>query len=446
MRFPAPASAPGGPRFVAAVLGLLVLGGCTTTAPPAPRPAAVDAAFAFRDPRDGAPPPALSSREARALDAALAALVRGDVDGAEKALVLKRKKGEAEPAALSLARTYLPLARGEREGLREGLASLTASHPTWVAAVEAEADLAAAEGRARDALERYRALSRLVPSDRRAAARVELFRAEVAAEKRSEAEAALAAGDLDAARRAAHALLQLEPSSVNALLLLSRAASAGGKAEDAWTWAKEARRRAPADRSVAAFAAEAAAAAGRWADAATLFEGLATSDPAFVTKAEEARLDFRIQNLPEAARIAAGSGRLTRSQLATLLWWAVPEFRDALVPPGAGIAVDVVDRPDRAALVRAIGLGVLTVSPETHRVGADASVARDDLAAALRKIALLTGRGRTPKGCLAPEVPTAALLSECGILTGTPSRNVTGREALRALEKAARLGREGGTR
>ena len=48
------------------------------------------------------------------------------------------------------------------------------------------------------------------------------------------------------------------PTSSAGYVLLSRAAAAGGKNEDAWTWAKEARKRAPADRVIAAFAADAA--------------------------------------------------------------------------------------------------------------------------------------------------------------------------------------------
>jgi tetratricopeptide (TPR) repeat protein len=302
------------------------------------------------------------------------------------------------------------------------------------------------EGHVADALERYRALARLAPKDLRARERVETLRGRVAAERRLEAETALHSGDLDTARRAAHSLLQLEPASPAGLVLLARAAAAGGRNDDAWTWAKEARKRAPSDPDVAAFAAEAAAKAGRWADAASLYEGLASTDPAFVPKAEEARVEFKVQNLPEAAHLAAESARLTRAQLASLLWWTVPEFRDAPVPAGAEIAVDVVDRSDRGPLAKAIGLGFFAVSPETHRVGADWTVSRGEMAAALRRVAVLAGRGRPPTGCLASESPAPALLSSCGILNDTPSRNVTGREALRALEKAARLGREGGTR
>lgn len=448
---PSAASSAGGGRAplrgAAALVLLAVAIGCATAPSAVPsRPPAPDAPIAFRDPREGAPAGELSARDAKAVAAVVEAVRRGDAAAAGKALA-ERKRGKGPvPPPVRLAEAYVALAKGETEAARGGLAELTKGWPAWSAAVEAEADLAASEGRTADALERYRTLARLLPSDRRAKARVEALRADLASAKKAEAEEALRKGDVDAARRAAHALLQLEPESVAGLVLLSRAASAGGKSEDAWTWANEARRRAPADRGVTAFAGDAAARAGRWADAASLYEELADADRSFVPKAEDARLEFRVQNLPEAARHAAESTRVTRAQLASLLWWAVPEFREALVPPGVEIAVDVVDRPDRAALVRAIGLGFLAVSPETHRVGADAALSRSELAPVLRRVAILAGRGRAPQGCLAPDTVSAAALAECGILPDTPSRQVTGREALRALEKAARLGREGGTR
>ncbi len=419
---------------------LAVAGGCAPAPPPVTAVSA-DAPFAFRDPREGAPPPAPTTRESKALDAAVAALRRGDAATASRALAVR--KGGASPA-LRLARAYVDLAEGRRDEARSFFAEARTAHPGWIAALEADADLSAEEGEASEALEAYRALSRLVPSDARTRVRVETFRASVAASKRVSAEQALAAGDLDAARRHANSLLQLEPESVAALVLLSRTASAGGRHEDAWTWAREARRRAPSDVAVAAFAGDAAAKAGRWADAATLYEEASSSDPASTVKAEEARFEFKVQNLPESARAAAESARLTRAQLASLLWWTVPEFREALVPPGTEIAVDVVGRSDQGPLVKAIGLGILDVSAETHRVGTERAVSRTELAGALRRVALLAGRGRPPKGCLS--AADAASLVDCGILGPTPSRNVTGREALRAMEKAARIGREGGTR
>lgn len=411
--------------------------------PAAPLPS--DLPFAFRDTTAGAPPPAPSPRDERVLAAARAALRRGDAAAAGQALA-GRKKGAPEPPALRLAAAYVALSEGRRDEAREALASLTTAHAGWVAAVEAEGDLAALEGRSAEALERYQELRKLVPSDRRTLERVATLRAEVATARRQEAEAALLAGDLDSARRGANGLLQLEPASPSGPILLSRVATAGGKHEDAWTWAEEARKRAPSDPAVAAFAAGVAANAGRWASAAGLYEGLAAADASFVPKAEDARIEFKVQNLPDEARRAARSARVTRAQLASLLWWTVPEVREASVPTGVGIAVDVVDRPDRVALVRAIGLGFFGVSAETHRVGADVPLQRSEMGPLLRRVAVLAGRGRMPSGCLSAEAPAAAALTECGILHETQSRDVTGREALRALEKAARFGREGGTR
>lgn len=427
-----------------ATLLAVLASACVTTAPPATTGPA-DGPFALRDPRDGAPPPPLAGRAAKALDAALAALRRGDASSASQALATRGFAGDPAPA-LRLASAYVAILEGRRDEARELLSEASAAHPTWVAAVEAEADLAADEGATAVALERYRALLRLVPSDGRARSRFESLRASLAAAKRAEADAALASGDLDGARRHANALLQLEPDSAAPLVLLARTAAAGGRHDDAWTWAREARRKAPTDRTVVAFAGDTAAKAGRWADAASLYEEVAASDPAWTAKAEEARLEFKVQNLPEAARRAAESTRVTRAQLASLLWWTVPEIREALVPPGTEIAVDVVGRSDQGPLVKAIGLGLLDVSPETHRVGTESAVSRVDLAGVLRRVAQIAGRGRPPTGCLAARTPAVSALVVCGILSETPARDVTGREALRALEKAARIGREGGTR
>ena len=273
---------------------LAVAGGCAPAPPPVTAVSA-DAPFAFRDPREGAPPPAPTARESKALDAAVAALRRGDAATASRALAVRKE--DASPA-LRLARAYVDLAEGRRDEARSFFAEARTAHPGWIAALEADADLSAEEGEASEALEAYRALSRLVPSDARTRVRVETFRASVAASKRVSAEQALAAGDLDAARRHANSLLQLEPESVAALVLLSRTASAGGRHEDAWTWAREARRRAPSDVAVAAFAGDAAAKAGRWADAATLYEEASSSDPASTVKAEEARFEFKVRTCP----------------------------------------------------------------------------------------------------------------------------------------------------
>jgi hypothetical protein len=183
----------------------------------------------------------------------------------------------------------------------------------------------------------------------------------------------------------------------------------------------------------------------RFGEAVDLDAELAAADPAYEEKVEEARLEFRIENLPEAARKAALSSRLTRAQLATLLWWTVPEVRGAAVTASPDVATDVVDHPERQALVKAIGLGFLTVSRETHQVRAESVVARAEFPAVLRRLAQLVGGGRRPVRCLSGESGTGALAA-CGILPESKIRTVSGKESLRAIERTARMSREGESR
>ncbi len=92
-----------------------------------------------------------------------------------------------------------------------------------------------------------------------------------------------------------------------------------------------------------------------------------------------------------------------------------------------------------------IGLGFFPVSKETHRVGAETAVTRLELAAVLQRLAAFVAQGGKLPPCLLPDAPLPAL-EECGILSSSTSRTIGGREALSAIEGAARAGRQGGMR
>jgi hypothetical protein len=181
----------------------------------------------------------------------------------------------------------------------------------------------------------------------------------------------------------------------------------------------------------------------RSADAVSLYGELMKSDPSFAELLAEASFQFQAQNLPDAARKAALSPRLTRAQLSALLWWLVPEVREARVPATIEVAVDAVDRPDSQSVVRAIALGFFAVARDTHRVGVDQPVTRAEMTACLKRVALLASAGAPIDGCLGEERPTPASLAECGILSSPSARTITGREAVRALEEAGRAARGG---
>lgn len=297
------------------------------------------------------------------------------------------------------------------------------------------AEVAAAEGRPRDALDGFREAARLAPANLWYPAREREIRDELVTRRAAEADEALGRKDVAAARRAAVSILEIDPQAAAGYQALAKAAEAEGALEDAWSAAKRAHDIDPGNAAMAEALASLATRTGRWSEAESLYEQLGNADPAFLEKAAAARFEFRVQNLPVTARRAALSPRLTRAQLAALLVELSPEVRDARVPPGAEVAMDVVDRPERAALVRTIGLGFFAVSRDTHLVGADVPVARGEMPSHLRRLAALAGG----------ELACPASLAECGILPEA-SRQLSGREAVAAIEATLRMARPGGSR
>ena len=303
------------------------------------------------------------------------------------------------------------------------------------AALARRAEGEAAEGRLRDALDGYREAARLVPEDDRYRDRVAQLLAALVTSLRDEAESALQRGDIPSARRAALALVELDPESPAGYHVLASAAEAEGKLEDAWAAARSAHERAPADPGLTEALAALAMKTARFAEAEALYGDLAESDPDMVEMQAAARLEFQVQNLPPLAWKAVAAPRVTRAQLATLLVTLVPEVATARVPPGADVATDILDRPERNALVKTIALGFFSVSRESHHVGADVPVSRSEMPGHLRRVAAL--RGDSEDDCLA----APAALATCGILPETASRQVSGREAFAAIDATLRLAR-----
>lgn len=427
-----------GTALRSALAAFALVTGCASTAPAVREPLAAEGRFALRDPRQGASELVLSRRQGRTLDQAMTALRRNELAKAEKLFTSE----SASPFRLGVV--YVALEAGRLDEARQRLDDLMRNRPELPAALEARADLLAVSGDLRSALDDYRATQRLLPGDERVKTRVEEIRNELISERTSEADDALEKGDLVAARRAALAIVELDPTAPTGYQILANAAEVGGQLEDAYVWAVKARAHEPTDAEWTEVVADLAMKTRRFSEAVALFDELAAREPSFRSRAEQARLEFEIQNLPDHAQKAARSSRLTRAQFAVLLWGLVPEIRELSGPQVTEVAVDVVDRTDRAQLLRAVSLGFFSVSKETHRMGAELPVTRAELAALLKRLASLLASGPLPE-CLAAESPASSLVG-CGILTESASRLVNGREAVRAIQKAARIGREGGTR
>jgi predicted Zn-dependent protease len=388
-------------------------------------------------PPNGAVAPSDDSRVARGL----AELRSGRFANARRIF----QAGSAGPSSLSfrLGVAYVDLASDRWGPARSELDALLVLSPGSFPAVEARADLDAAEGRRREALDAYRALASSDPADPRISRRLGLARSSLLASLRTRAEADLATGDVAAARRVALSAVDVDPAAPDGYVLLSKTAEAEGKLEDAWIAAGRAHALDPSDASLTRAAADLATRTERYADAVALYGELVRSDPSSAELIAEASFQFQVQNLPDAARKAALSPRLTRAQLAALLWWLVPEVREARVPSTIEVAVDAIDRPDSQSVVRAVALGFFVVARDSHRIGVDQQVTRAEMAACLKRVALLASAGEPIDGCLGEERPTPASLAECGILSSPSARTITGREAVRALEEAERAARGG---
>ncbi|HEV8266901.1 MAG TPA: hypothetical protein VGR00_01660 [Thermoanaerobaculia bacterium] len=424
------------------------LSGCGSTAPgvAASTPeTGVEPPFSLRDPREGLSSGALGARQSRLLDLGMAALRAHDLKTAERKF---RAGAAASPAAppFALGVVYVALVSERWSDAEDELRRLLAEAPDYAPALEAEGDLDAYRGNKREAFVAYQAALKSLPGDARLTARVALVRGELVEETSDEAWKLLEAGDFDAARRAGLALLELDAGSPSGYQVLSSAAEEGGNLEDSWTWAEKAHGVDPTDDDWTETTAEIAMKTGRFAEATALYDDLSVREPAYREHAERARFEFQVRNLPEPAQKAARSPRLTRAQFASLAWYLVPEFRDGTVPGPPEVAVDVVDRLDRTQIIRAIGLGFLAVSRDTHRLDPEQTLSRKDFTALLRKVARLTARSRTLPPCLASDALPSSSLEECGILSETSSRGIGGRSAMRAIERAARAGREGAVR
>ncbi len=425
----------------------LLLGGfsafCTGLGPPAPLETGPNAPFALRDPRAGIPVEARPEGDREFLEKGMAAVRAGDSERA--ASLFAKRAGRSRKGVFRLGLAYAALLSGSWDEAETLLEPLIEGSEALPAAIEAKADLDALQGHWREALARYRVAARSFPGDSRIAARLEIARQVLMESLADEARDALVRKDLDEARRVGLALVDTSPREPEGYELLARTAAGGGKAEDAWTWAVKAGSLGAKGQEWKKFVASLAMTTGRFAEAEAIYAALAADAPAFAEKAEEARREFRIENLPEGARSAARSSRVTRAEVASLLWWIVPEVRAAAVISAPDVATDVVDRPDMHALVRAIGLGFFRVSRETHHVRADEPVSRPELWTLLKKLGRVVARGGELPPCLSEGAPSGGP-GTCGILPQSKQRTVSGKEALRAIERTARMARDGGNR
>lgn len=426
-----------------ALVGLVAIGGCSSTQPELPKPPRVDpvAAVFLPDPLAGYP---------LAVGDALVAAVRDLhrrllLDGASPLLLADittfiAREGTFAPAQLLLAEAYtLDRRDGEARAL---LGPWLAELPTWTAARIVDTKAAEAVGDIVAAWLGYRNLAAsgglAVAAER--AGRLEERAIEVLSLRVRDG---LSRGHLEVANEAAMILEQVVPSADVALEAVVAVAAALGQAEreESALVALVARR--PTDRLLRERLAELTLARGDASAAIGILQDLlveAPGDQVLLNRLAEAKFRFRLGVLPPGVRRLAESAVLQRAGFARLLYWLVPGVR-VRPAPSAPIASDILDREDQHEIIRVLGWGFLDLDSGIREFEPGRSVRRREVLLATLRAQRFLG-GATCSGVLemarspSNEV-LCAVAAECGLLEDPamclPGAEISGAEAVAIL-------------
>lgn len=393
------------------------------------------------DPREELPGPFPSG-----VERGWQALSAGDASGAAAEFSKARSEGgrAAEIGWIEARVLSGGIADADR-ACAEALSASDATLPLLVACGEA----AAADGRARDGYRLYRqALGRGGGNRAGLSARSEQLRRQAADGQIAEARQSVQDGHIEPAREAAAEAVELAPESASARAAAAAVELAAGDRARALALYREAVALEPDNAAIGEEAGSAALENSDEAFAVTVFDRLAKEDSAYEARAEEARLAFRVANWPEPERQAARAPRLSRAGAAVLVWWMVPEVREAVVTAGV-VASDAVSRRDSRAVTRAVALGLLETDRETHRANPDGPLSVGAAARLLARLLLLleppsqkfpcaAGVARPPR--TGPE--TAQIARDCALIDGKDAAPMRGPDFVSSLDRLRALASE----
>jgi len=419
--------------FFSVLWVLLLLFGCATSRAP----------IRQRDRFPLDPREELSGPFSAAIESGWEALLSGDAAGAEEEFRRARSQAPRLAAQVGLVEAWVLGGKPDRavQACKDLMKAGEATLPLLVACGEAKA----ASSSPLEAFELYRQAVSRAPGREGLEARASELKAAARARLVEDAEARAGQKDWKAARSRLERAIELDPENGELRARAGDVERSAGRREEALERYREALGLARKDRALEEKTAELALELSDHALAISLFDELAREDSRFQASAEEARLLFRVANWPAPERKAARSSRITRAEAASLVWWMVPEVREARVSSGV-IASDVVSRRDSRAVTRALSLGLLDVDREAHRANPDGALtAGAGSRLLLRLLLFLRPSGPAPP-CLGetPAVPrshaeAARLAAACGLLQEREGGAVSGPEFTRALDRVRAL-------
>jgi tetratricopeptide (TPR) repeat protein len=410
----------------------LVAAGCTTPDKPAPVVTPTGGDRFLVDPRvgyTGQVPPTIGPQ----FETAWRWAVAGDEAEAQGRLaeILAKNPGFA-PARLAAA--ALDIRAGRYNDARGVVAEALQENPNWTAARVYEAEIAYREKQTRAAYDFYLALAADANAPDFVRERVEELRGAIFNELFA---AAQSAPDAEAVRLLREALA-LNAGSLDARILLAQKLVAQGQFDAARTELDPILDSAASRTEVQQMLAEIDVGRGRYQEAIVRYDRLArqTNDQRYARRLEEIKLEWGAANMPPHYRAALDSPAITREELATLLYWTVPQVRFAQNLGTPPIAIDIENVDGREEVIRAMALGLYDVDPVTRRVSPNRQVPASRLSAHLARVLQLRGAA-CARGLTADRV-----LAACGVtdpLGGkTPESTVTGKETVAALQQVAK--------
>ena len=394
----------------------LVLGaalGCASGRPrPLPQPVASDLRQYLLEPLAGFPLEVDTERRTRLNDAHRALLERREVETARRvAQSLLTVDPGFQPAVILGVET--DLVAGDAAHAVERLQPIALALPGYLAcqlllgrAAEEQGDLVLAYGACRAASDTPAAAARadeLAPRAR-----------EIVGRRFADA---LRASDLAKAEAALGLLRQWGPAELGTVEAEREWAAIRGDRAAELTAVRALAAYSPDDPKVSARRAQLELEVGDPRVAVELLERLTRRSPGDAALADlysQAKFHFRLQVLPEPVRESAARARLDRADLATLLFWLVPEVRSSRRGT-ARIATDVLDDPRRDEIVRVVNLGLMGIDETTHRFEPRRFASRIE---ALVALARLLAPHAAERPCLAAALGSATVVGRdlaCGV-------------------------------
>lgn len=410
----------------------LVAAGCTPPDRPAPVVTPTGSDRFLVDPRlgyDATIPPAIGAQ----FETAWRWAVAGDeAEALGRMAEILEKNPDFAPARLAVA--ALDIRAGRYDPARGAIAEALQRNPNWTAARVYEAEIAYREKQTRAAYDLYVALAADAKAPEFVKERVDELRGAMFNELFA---AAQSAPDAEAVRLLREALA-LDAGSIDARILLAQKLLAQGQFDAARTELDPILDTAATRIEVQQMLAEIDVGRGRYQEAIVRYDRLArqTNDERYERRLEEIKMEWGAANMPAHYRTALDSTALTRAELATLLYWTVPQVRFAQNLPSPPIALDIENVDGREEVIRAMALGLYDVDPVTRRVSPNRQVTASRLYTHLVRLLQLRGAA-CARGLTADRV-----LAACGVpdpLAGrTPDATITGRETVAALQQVTK--------